>query len=197
MYSGDGGWAKFIGEVSRRINALGISVVGVNSLKYFWKYKSPNTASEDLQSIIHNYRKEWQKQKIVLIGYSYGADVLPFLVARLPDAILRDVQSVILLNPGQYVEFEVRVSDWVGWGHRAKDMLPLKPEIERINKTPIFCVYSSDDMRESLCTKLPPNQTRVTCRELPGDHHFNHDYSALMRTLGDLLTPERPSMGSQ
>ena len=43
----------------------------------------------DLARIIRHYLQAWNKKRVVLIGYSLGADVLPFLANRLPEDVSR------------------------------------------------------------------------------------------------------------
>ena len=51
---------------------------------------------------------------MLLVGYSFGADVLPFVVNRLPADLRARVASVSLLGIDSNASFEVRVTDWVG-----------------------------------------------------------------------------------
>jgi len=47
------------------------------------------------------YGKAWNRDRFVLIGYSLGADVLPFLASRLPRGQLDRVSALVLLGwPG-------------------------------------------------------------------------------------------------
>lgn len=41
FFSGDGGWATLDAETSKRLAAAGVPVVGVSSLRYFWRERSP------------------------------------------------------------------------------------------------------------------------------------------------------------
>jgi len=45
--------------------------------------------ARDLARVIEHYTRTWNKPRVLLIGYSQGADVLPFLVNRLPEEIHR------------------------------------------------------------------------------------------------------------
>jgi len=49
-----------------------------------------------------------------LIGYSLGADVLPFMASRLPSELLNRVELIALLGPGTEVDFEFHLTDWIG-----------------------------------------------------------------------------------
>ena len=85
VYSGDGGWRDIDKDIADRLHELGMPVVGVDSLRYFWSEQRPKVAAADLAQIIAHYRIAWQRGRVILIGYSFGADVLPFLVNRLPE----------------------------------------------------------------------------------------------------------------
>ncbi len=50
---------------------------------------------------------------MVLIGFSFGADVLPFLINRLPPEVRADVSLVTLLAPERATAFEVQATGWV------------------------------------------------------------------------------------
>ena len=94
MVSGDGGWAGIDKQIAEALNKDGISVVGLNSLQYFWTKKDPDTAGNDLTRILNYYSQAWNANKIILIGYSTGADTLPFMVNRLPEALKSKVHAV-------------------------------------------------------------------------------------------------------
>jgi len=84
IISGDGGWAGIDREVADVLAAKGIPVVGLNSLAYFWSKRTPDGSANDLERIIGHYLSHWKKEKAILLGYSLGADVLPFMASRLP-----------------------------------------------------------------------------------------------------------------
>src|SRR5262245_32540064 len=55
LYSGDGGWAQADCEFSHRLAAKGLPVVGVNSVRYFTKARTPEAAAVDLSRTIDLY----------------------------------------------------------------------------------------------------------------------------------------------
>src|SRR2546428_11095953 len=82
--SGDGGWAAIDKSISKVLADSGMPVVGLNALQYFWTKRTPDSASRDLQWIVENYLASWKKGRVMLVGYSRGADVLPAMISRLP-----------------------------------------------------------------------------------------------------------------
>src|SRR5207237_9005597 len=95
---------------SKELAGRGISVVGFNSLKYFWHRRSPEEAARDLSEVIERYAQRWGRGRVLLIGYSYGADVLPFVASRLPPEIAERVALTVFLNPGHNADLAFHFS---------------------------------------------------------------------------------------
>ncbi len=127
--SGDGGWAGLDKEVGSALSARGIPIAGIDSLRYFWKARTPNGLASDLDRIIRYYSFHWKKSRVLLIGYSQGADVLPFGVNRLPAATRSIVQLTTLIGLGKQAAFEFHVTNWSRWRQRPA----------RSNPRPIGC----------------------------------------------------------
>lgn len=178
--SGDGGWANIDKSISKQLAAEGMPVVGLNSLQYFWTKRTPDAASHDLQTIIDTYLARWQKSRVILVGYSRGADVLPAMTSRLTAETRSKVRLLALLSPSPKAEFEFHVMDWM---HDSDRGLPVKPELERFDQKTL-CVWGEDD-HESLCNGLVlPNVKVVT---LKGAHHFDGGYDKLARIILEAL----------
>lgn len=178
MLSGDGGWAGLDKETARRIAQAGIPVVGFDSLRYFWTPRDPERLARDLDRIVATYAQRWQRKRVVLIGYSVGADVLPFAINRL-DATSRSMVSVaVLIGLSETAQFEFHLGNWIGMHNPTAR--PTSPEMQRIRLPQVACIYGADD-GESACPKY--QDTAIQTIELPGGHHFNGDYAALARVI--------------
>src|SRR5262249_59457388 len=92
----------------------GVPTVGLNSLRYFWTPRTPEGAAGDLARVITHYSAAWHRDRVILIGYSFGADVLPFLVNKLDPSVRARVAHVVLLGLGTTAEFEFHLTDWLG-----------------------------------------------------------------------------------
>jgi type IV secretory pathway VirJ component len=172
--SGDGGWASIDREISKVLASDGMPVAGLNALQYFWKKRTPEEASRDLGTIIDRYLGGWHKSRVLVVGYSRGADVLPAMVSRLPADTQAKVRMLVLLSPSPKVEFEFHVSDWM---HNSSAGIPVKPEVDKLGSQRILCLSGLDDS-DSLCRELTgrPNIEIVT---LQGSHHFDGGYGKL------------------
>ena len=177
ILSGDGGWAGIDRDLGNEMVRQGVSVVGLNSLEYFWRRRTPDGAAQDLGRILRHYLSAWKKEKAILIGYSLGADVLPFMVNRLPRELLRQVQGVVLLGPSDAVDFEFHLTDWLG-ASSEKEGYPVLPEVEKLKGVRILCFYGEEESH-SLCKKLDVGKII----SLKGGHHFGGDYEAIAGTI--------------
>src|SRR6185295_12365644 len=96
--SGDGGWNKFSTSFINTIHDKGYSVVGLNAKEYFWHKKNAAVTAKDVASLLTVHLKGLKARKIILIGYSFGADVMPFVVTRC-DKIIRDnIKYIVLMS---------------------------------------------------------------------------------------------------
>lgn len=184
IYSGDGGWRDLDSEVGKSLQAAGIPVVGVDSLRYFWSEKTPEETSADLATIIHTYDKRWKVKHVLLIGYSFGADVLPAAYNALPEKLKQKVAQVTLLALSHQVDYEVSVSGWLGTGSADGKSDPLS-DIARIDPALVQCAFGTDE-EDDACRDLVGS--KVETMEIKGGHHFDGNYPALAQRIMDGLT---------
>lgn len=181
--TGDGGWADLDRQVGARLAAAGIPVVGWNSLKYFWIQRSPEEAASDLERVLEHYLSKWHKSRLVLLGYSRGADVLPFLAARLPPGRLKQVSLVALLGPSSSNRFEPLAQGYVHVGPRPPE-LPLAPELQKLRGLRLLGFYGTEET-DSLCKSADP--APLQCVPLAGGHHFGGSYAQIAERILDEL----------
>lgn len=179
ILSGDGGWATIDRELGNTLASRGVSVVGLNSLKYFWTPRTPDGAAKDLERILRYYLTAWKKDKAILIGYSRGADVLPFMANRLPQELLNHTSLVALLGPAHAVDFEFHLTDWFS-SSTSSASRPVLPEVQKLGTMKILCVYGEEEA-DTLCKDLDPQ--RATIIRSKGGHHFEGDYNALAEAV--------------
>jgi len=180
--SGDGGWANIDKSMSRVLADHGMPVVGLNALQYFWKKRTPDEASRDLQRILDAYLSKWKKDRVLFIGYSRGADVLPAMINRLPQRLQSRTRMIALLGASPKVEFEFHVGDWMRTSSKSGYLV--KPEVDKLSSQSILCIYGEDD-KDSLCPAL--KGPRIGTLMLKGAHHFDGGYDKLATIILDRL----------
>jgi type IV secretory pathway VirJ component len=177
LISGDGGWAGIDKEVAGLLADRGVPTAGVDSLRYFWTARTPAGLAQDIDRIVRYYAFHWKKKNALLVGYSQGADVLPFAVNRLPPATRALVKLTTLIGVSEYAAFEFHVANWIG---SDSDGLPIRPEMDKLSAADTLCVYGDDD-NESICPKISAQHARVI--KLPGGHHFGGNYLPLAQLV--------------
>jgi type IV secretory pathway VirJ component len=177
ILSGDGGWAGLDKEVAGALAASGIPVIGLDSLRYFWSARTPAGLAADLDRMTHYYVTALDKPRVLLIGYSQGADVLPFAVNRLNPETRSHVALTAVLGMSEHALFEFHVTSWISDDDSGP---PTLPEVERIGGMPVLCIYGSEE-DDTLCPKLDPRKVNIV--RLKGGHHFDGDYAGLARVI--------------
>jgi len=173
--SGDGGWASLDKQVAGVLAGKGVPVIGLDTLQYYWQPRSPEESARALERILRHYLAKWQKERVILIGYSRGADVLPFMASRLPEDLAARIDLIALLGPGPEISFEFHYTDWISTKPRGNTQ-PVQPEVEKLRGKKLLCVYGADET-DSVCPRLPAGFARLD--ERPGGHHFGGDYRAI------------------
>jgi type IV secretory pathway VirJ component len=179
IYSGDGGWRDIDKQIGELLAERGIPVVGVDSLRYFWRRKSPEEVAHDLARIIARYTTLWRTPKVALIGYSFGAGILPFAYNRLPAADRSRVVLVSLLGIEHRAPFEFTMAGWLG-AAPATDTRAVLPEVARFPKGLLQCVYGEGE-EDTLCRD--PALEGAEIIGTSGGHHFDGDYRDLAERI--------------
>lgn len=195
IYSGDGGWWDLDQRLGAVFTQRGIPVAGVSTFKYFWRYRSPDESAHDLDRLLDRYTAQWNKQRVLLIGYSFGADVLPTIVGKLRPDNRAKLSQLVLLSASRDVNFEIELEGYMqqGWWtthtHNLLQWLnpvvhtdAVPPILALGGKPPMACYYGTEDAADSGCTD-PNLPAFVTVYKKAGSHHFDENYEQLATEL--------------
>ena len=165
FYSGDGGWAGIDQGMSAGFVRAGIPVVGYNSLRYFWTARTPRGAAVDLTAVLHHYMAAWGKTRIILTGYSFGADALPAIIPHLPADLRSHIRGVALVGVDKDGELEFRPGDWLGLS--GASAYAIAPALADLKGTPLVCVYGNEEGDAACPTFSPRSHPRRPPRRRP------------------------------
>lgn len=182
VLTGDGGWAGLDQGVAEALAADGVQVVGFSTLKFFWKQRTPEEAAAAVARVVGHYAAQQPDARFALVGYSFGASLVPVVLNRLPEEARAKIDLQFLISPDDEAVFEVKVGDWFGGAHH-DGALPIAPELAQATM-PAFCLHGEDE-DDSPCPKLGE---KVAALSLPGGHHYDGDYAA----IGTLLLQHWP-----
>lgn len=181
--SGDGGWAAFDAEVADRLAAAGVPVAGVSLLRWLWREKPPEIMAGELAGLIARRSAEWGERRVLVVGFSMGANVAPFALRRLPTEARARLAGLVLLAPEPRTGFEISPAGWLGGASGEADVAA---EIAALAPLlPVLCVQGTEEAR-SACDPPPPGVARLA---LPGGHHLGKAYDRVAAAILELAAP--------
>jgi type IV secretory pathway VirJ component len=167
--SGDGNWAAIDDHLAQYLAARDVSVVGLKARSYFWNERSPSQAGADLARIVNVVSD--LHVPIFAGGYSFGGEVVPFMLDTWTEPERSRVSGQILIAAGETASFEVHLLDLV---MRAKDTPRRVADAVKRLHMPTACLSGTlEEPRDTVCDDLGASAEWV---RLPGSHHFNGKY---------------------
>lgn len=166
--SGDGGMNNFTNSLIRSLNKKGYAVLALDAKDYFWHKKEPQQFAKAMNQAIATYLKNKKRNSFIVLGYSFGADVTPFLITRFPSSLTIKCKDVVLLSPSANTDFEIKVLDMLGWG-KSKG----KNVVNELNKVtaPVILFFGKDE------NNFPINEVSIKKQVvvMEGGHHYDNN----------------------
>lgn len=182
VVSGDGGWATIDQAIGAALADSAVAVIGLDARRYLSTRRTPEAVAADLTEVIRRYLSAWQLDRVLLVGYSRGAVIAPFIANRLPEDLRQRLDLVAMLGLGFHAGWHVGWTDLLRTTTNPADPA-VRPEIEALGRSgvPMMCVFGVDE-KESLCrdgADLPMRRIGTA-----GAHHFDGNYR---RLVGEML----------
>jgi type IV secretory pathway VirJ component len=175
ILTGDGGWRRIDDQIAKRLRENGVPVAGFLVPDYFRQQKLPDEAACALERTIRHYQALWKTDHVILVGYSRGADVLPFMASRLPAGIRASINVIAFLGLESSIDFQYHPS-WIPLYHPHGAQVSVLPEVRKLKGLNLLCVYGEKE-KDTLCRKLSPEEATIVRKK--GGHHFAGDYRAV------------------
>ncbi|WP_294325006.1 AcvB/VirJ family lysyl-phosphatidylglycerol hydrolase [uncultured Sphingomonas sp.] len=176
--SGDMGLRFGLGSVV--VPALaqhGIPVVGVSSPVNFGTRKTREQVDAIVVSAIRTALARTGAEKVILMGQSFGADMVSATAPDLPADLRARIAAISVVVPAQTVYFR---SDPTGiLYHGTPDARPTAT-MRALDWAPVICIYGREE-EESLCPTLRGSHAQVV--GLPGGHFLHHDDQLVIATI--------------
>lgn len=179
VISGDGGWTSFDQSVGEALAEKGLAVVGLDAQKYFWTAKTPIETANAISKAVEHYLQQWNKKSFVLVGYSFGASVVPFTAANFPDSLKEKLKGVYAVSPDVKADFEIHIADMLSL-ESSNDNYDVVSEMKKIKAYNPVCFFGSEEDPE---TRKRFSESDIKTIELPGSHHYNNDYNKIAESI--------------
>lgn len=176
--SGDMGFHAGLGPgIADRLTRQGISVVTENSLHFFRTRRTPEQTGAMIAEGLRRALAMDPYARLLLLGQSFGADVIIPSLPYVPTALRRRITFVGLIVPGATREWRASPSEIFSIGEPEEDAVTAA---QRLNWVPLLCVHGAEE-EASLCPLL--SQRNATLVRLPGGHALDHDADAASAAL--------------
>lgn len=178
LLSGDMGFKVGMGpKIANRLAADGIPVLGVSSLTYFRHERTPAEIEALVAEAVRRARAFGHTDRLILIGQSFGADMLHVGLAKAPPTLRSQIAMVALVVPTDTVFYRASPSELFNWAEPDAWALPTARLLDWV---PLVCVRGKEEA-DSLCPLLTqPNAKGIS---LPGGHPLHRDDAALYAAL--------------
>lgn len=178
LLSGDMGFRiGMASRIAQRLASDGIPVLGVNTLYYFRGTRTPAEAEALVAAAMRRALALNHADRIVLIGQSFGADMLHTGLASLPLVLRSKVVLVSLIVPDDTVQYRASPTEVFSFMDQQH---PALVTASKLSWVPGLCIYGVRQ-ETSLCPELTlPHFESVG---LAGGHPLNRDADAVHAKL--------------
>ncbi len=174
-FSGDMGLRFLLGaSTSRGLTEHGIPVVGITTPALFAQHRTRAELDAIVADGVRTALARTGAQRIVVMGQSYGADIVQTGLANLPPSLRARVAAIVLILPGETVFYR---ADPSGIVYRGTPDSIATTTANTLTWAPLTCIYGVEEI-DSLCPKLRVSGARTI--DMPGGHDIRHDADGLL-----------------
>jgi len=186
-FSGDMGLRFGMGpHVAPALAARGVPVIGISSAVNFATHRTRAQIDSLVADAIRTALATGA-QKVVVIGQSFGADMVATAAPDLPADLRARTAAIVLVVPSQTAYFR---ADPTGLAYLGTPDAKPAGAMRAIGWTPVICIYGIRET-DSLCPALSGSPARIIA--LPGGHFLNRDDKRLVATMLNALRVADPT----
>lgn len=175
-FSGDMGVRFLLGASTMRgLTEHGITTMAVVTPVLFRRHRTRQEIDAIVADGIRTALARTGARRIVVIGQSFGADIVQTGLANLPKDLRARVAAIVLILPGETVFYRADPSS-IEY-HGTPDHLGIA-SARTLTWAPLTCIYGVEE-DDSLCPLLRGTGARVI--GMPGGHNIRHDEAGLLR----------------
>ncbi|SEL51281.1 AcvB/VirJ family lysyl-phosphatidylglycerol hydrolase [Parapedobacter koreensis] len=181
--SGDGGYNTFSQRLVAEISSKGYGVLVLDARNYFWKAKTPQQLAADMASLLAGRLQNPRSQQVFVVGYSFGASVIPFMLSRLPSELLAKVGMAVCISPGRFADFEVTLATLLN-NSKGNEHYPVVEECRKLKTCPCYFLFGKDEDAGVTRSFI---EAGMPVAVLPGSHDYRNDIGALSKKLLEIF----------
>ena len=178
LFSGDMGLRFGMGPpTARALAAHGVPVLGVSSSTAFRAHRTRAETNGIVAQAVRDALRVTGQDRLVLVGQSFGADILQTGLAALPAALRRHIAGIILVVPGRDVFFR---ADPTALAYRGAPDSRAQSTLPTLDWAPLTCIYGKAEPDSACPGATQPSATIVA---MPGGHFLHRDTAALISQI--------------
>jgi type IV secretory pathway VirJ component len=181
LISGDAGFSTFTQKLSAQIYNKGYDIYTLNTKKYFWQKKTAEQSAKDFTDFLESVLKNRKNKQLIIIGYSFGADALPFIVNKMPENIKKQITKNILIDPSSTGSLEINLENYINEDTEGEELTI--PEVNKMT-LPINIILSDFGYENYPYKEVKINKNIY---HLPGNHRFKGDYEKIAQTIQEII----------
>jgi type IV secretory pathway VirJ component len=185
FFTGDGGRSSFDEKIEDSLCADNMPFMGINSYKFFRKRKTPQQTLDSILPYIDLNLKMYNRQKVILAGYSFGSEVVPFLYNLMSNEWKDKVEFILLISPSDNSDFEIHFLDQVGLTFRHWPF-DVPGEIMKIEDKKIIVFWGEDEKKFE---KEQFSKYNITVHHLKGGHRHT-DVTPVLEKINERVTAD-------
>lgn len=175
--SGDSGMRGLGSVVVRRLAEAGFATTAISTSTVFRLGVDRAMLDGIVARAIGRAERTANGGRLIVVGQSYGADILQTGLADLPRALRPGIARIVLIVPGQGTYYR---ADPTGLSYYLTPDSRSIATASTLHWAPLSCIYGRADT-DDLCTSLAlPGATIIG---LPGNHYLDHDGARLAATV--------------
>lgn len=174
--SGDAGFNTFTKGFGTHLHALGYDVFALDTKAYFWNKKTPEQASLDIERYINQQLEGRKNQQVILLGFSFGADVTPFIYNRFTNDLKGKIQKIFIMGPSKSNDFQIHLDEY--FGVEPKGSLQVIPEINEMGTVPVMVILSDFEFAHFPYKEITLGGN-YQMKHIPGNHHYGNNTQML------------------
>lgn len=179
LLSGDGGWNDFTENLAQGFSSRGFEVLGIDSKKYFWEEKTPQKTASEFNAVIAQGLQQYQKKQYVIVGFSFGACITPFLISHTGDSVKSSLKAAFLVSPDKRGDFEIHITDMLSLGDGSGNYDVLA-ETAKQKQGLVTCIFGAKENRKVVKAYRDLN---IPVKILPGNHHYDEKPANIVRYI--------------
>ncbi|MGA1799739.1 AcvB/VirJ family lysyl-phosphatidylglycerol hydrolase [Sphingomonas sp. 4RDLI-65] len=175
-FSGDMGLRFLLGaSTSRGLTEHGIPVVGITTPALFGRHRTRGELDAIVADGVRIALARTGARRVVVMGQSYGADIVQTGLADLPADLRPRIAAIVLILPGETVFYRADPSGLL-YDHATPDGIGATTA-NTLTWAPVTCISGVEET-DSLC----PRMTLANVRKIgmPGGHNIRHDADGLL-----------------